>query len=134
MYRGPGAQRIGGQFATVQGWAGEQVTWRQWVSASSGTTSGYFAGGGVTQYYREQTITALLAAPQMGEARFRETMLPGGEVLAGDVVASTMQPLSSRDELVWQGTAYRVAGDAVPIHMANRLWYRSVLRRGDATG
>ena len=134
MYRGPGAQRIGGQFATIQGWAGEPVIWRQWVSAASGNTSAYFAGGGVTQYYREQHITAMFAAPQMGESRFRETMLPGGEVLAGDAVVSTMQPLSSRDELIWRGVTYRAASDNAPIHLGQRLWYRTVIRRGDVTG
>lgn len=134
MYRGPGAQRIAGQFDQVRSWAGESVTWRQWVSASSGNTSAYFAGDGVTNYYNQRRITALFAAPRMGETRFRETMLPGGEVIAGDAVISTLQPMDERDEIVWRGVTYRVASDATPIHIQRRLWYRTVLRRGDATG
>jgi hypothetical protein len=132
-YRGPNVERNSDQFGTIQGWAGEQVIWRQWVSAVTGS-SGYLAGGGITNYYREQQITALWAAPQMGESRFRETQLPIGQLMAGDAVVSTFQPLGSADELFWRGANYRVEGDAVPIHLGGRLWYRTVVRRGDVTG
>jgi hypothetical protein len=134
MYRGPNAKRVGRQFDEIQGWAGEQATWRQWVSASSGLTTAYFAGGGNTDYYREQVITALFAAPQMGESRYRETQMAAGEIIAGDAVVSTDQPMNSRDEIIWRGVTYRIAGDNTPINFANRTWYRTLIRRGDVTG
>lgn len=133
-YRGPNAQRINAQFSGIQGYAGEAVCWRQYVSGASGNVTAYLAGGGITHYYREQWITGLLAAPQMGEARFRETMLPGGQVIAGDMVLSTQMPLRSNDEVIWRGVTYRIEGDTTPIHIGGQLWYRTVVRRGDATG
>jgi hypothetical protein len=133
-YRGPDARRIGDQFSAVLSYNGETAVWRAHLSDSTGTTSAYFAGGGVTPTYREQIVTAMWAAPQMGESRFRETQLPGGQLLAGDVVASVTQALGSQDELIWRGVTYRVESDATPVHIGGRVWYRSVLRRGDVTG
>lgn len=130
-YRGPQTGRIAGQHNAIVQYAGEPCTWRQYVSAAS-ATSGYYAGAGTTRYYREQTITAMFAAPQMGESRFRETQLPGGQVIAGDMVASTPTALGTQDEIIWRGTTYRLEGDAVPIHIGGRVWYRTVLRRGDS--
>lgn len=128
-YRGPRASRIGGQFQEVQGWAGEPCTWRQYVSAAS-ATSGYYAGGGVTRYYREQTITGLLWT----DTRQMENLLPGGMVMAGDVMISTPVPLGDRDEIIWTGVVYRVEGATIPVTMAGRVWYATPLKRGDSTG
>ena len=133
-YRGPQTGRIAAQIAQIQQYAGETGIWRQYVSASTGTGSGYWAGRGTTTYDREQTITALWASPQVGEARMRETQLPGGQVIAGDAVISTPNPFGARDEIVWRGITYRVEGDSTPIHFGGRVWYRTVLRRGDVTG
>lgn len=133
-YRGPKASRVGAQFNTVQGYAGEPVIWREFISGATAAGSGQWGGVGTVYYYREQAITGLLAAPQMGESRFRETQLPGGQVIAGDAVISMLHPLGQQDELVWRGVTYRVEGDSTPIHLGGRLWYRTVLRRGDVTG
>lgn len=132
-YRGPNTRRLAAQQREVAGYAGETGVWRQYVSAASGL-SGLWAGAGITRYYQERAITGLWAAPQIGESRFRETQLPGGQVMAGDVVLSTPDELGPQDEVVWRGVTYRVEGDATPIHMGGRVWYRTVLRRGDATG
>ena len=132
-YRGPNTQRITRQFETVQQYAGEPVIWKQYISSTSGNTTAYLAGGGITRSYREQWITGLLASPQVGEARFRETQLAGGQVIAGDAVISTQQPLGAQDEIVWRGVSYRVEGANTPVHINGRLWYRVVLRRGDVT-
>jgi len=134
MYRGPQPARIGAQFDQVMRNHGETGTWRQFVSASVATGSAVWAGQGVTAYYRTQSITALWAAPQMGDARFRETQLPGGQVMAGDAVVSTFQPFGTQDQILWRGVTYRIEGDSTPIHIGGRVWYRTVLRRGDATG
>jgi hypothetical protein len=133
-YRGPNTGRIMGQHSAIVSYAGEPCTWREYVSAGAASGSAYYAGGGTTYYYRQQTITALFAAPQMGESRFRETQLAGGQVIAGDMVASTPCALNAQDELIWRGVTYRLEGDWTPIHIGGRVWYRSVLRRGDVTG
>lgn len=132
-YCGPNPARMSGQVGGIQQHAGESVTWRHYVSAAT-QTSAYFAGGGLTPYYSESTITALMRAPQMGEARFRETPLPAGMIMAGDMVVSTFAPLGSRDELIWRGVTYRIEGDATPVHIGGRLWYNTLVRRGDVTG
>jgi len=133
-YRGPNTKRIGSQFNTVQGWAGEAVIWRQFVSGATAAGSGLYGGVGTTCHYREQWATGLIAAPQMGESRFRETQLQGGQEIAGDAVVSMLHPMGSQDELIWRGVTYRIEGDSTPIHLGGRLWYRTVLRRGDVTG
>lgn len=132
-YRGPQPGRITTQASAIHGYAGETATWRAYVSAAP-TSSAYFAGKPPSSYYAERTITALWASPQVGEARFREMQLPAGQMMAGDVVASTPDPMGTRDEVIWRGVTYRVEGDATPVHMGGRVWYRTVLRRGDATG
>lgn len=128
-YRGPRAERIGAQFEQVQGWAGESCVWRQYVSAAS-ATSGYYAGAGVTRYYREQWITGLLFMTD----RQRDAQLPGGMVTQGDVMISTVAALGDQDEVVWRGVTYRVEGDSVPNHLGGRVWYTTPLKRGDTTG
>lgn len=82
-YRGPQPERIAAQFSGVAGYAGETATWVTYISASA-QSSAYWAGGGEVTYQRRTLLTALFAAPQMGEARFREYQLPGGTQIAGE--------------------------------------------------
>jgi hypothetical protein len=125
---------VGAQFDRIAGEHGQAVTWRQYVSASTGTSSAYYGGGGTTRYYREQTITGLIAAPRMGESRFREYSIFGGQVLAGDIVVSLPHEMDRQDELIWRGTTYRVESDSTPITQGGTTWYRALMRRGDVTG
>lgn len=133
-YRGPAARRVGAQQQQIQGHAGEACTIRVYVSAVTASGSAVWAGGGTERYYRETTITGLFASPSLGEARFRETQLPAGQVVAGDVIVSTPTALGLQDEVVWRGVSYRIEGDSVPVTLQHRVWYRTVLRRGDVTG
>jgi hypothetical protein len=130
-YRGPASARIAGQFSVVQGWAGTVVMWRCYVSASATGNSAYWAGGGQQRYFVERPITALLAAPR---GIPREAQLPAGQVMAGELTISTQQPLGVSDQIVWGGVVYRVEGVPFPVTMGGTVWYRTVLRRGDATG
>lgn len=130
-YRGPDEQRIQAQFRAVQCYAAEAVTWRQWISASTGSGSAYAAGGGESACYREETISAVFAVPRAWEARFRQEQTPGGTLIAGAIVASTFQALGGQDQVVWRGAAYTVEDESVPIRIGGRLWYRTVLRRGE---
>lgn len=133
-YRGPQPSRVSGQFGMVRTYAGATGVWRQNITTTTGTGSAYWAGGGETRTYQERTITALWAAPQAGDARFRQTQLPAGQVMAGDAVASTPEKLGPNDEIVWGGVAYRVEGDSTPVTLGGQIWYRTVMRRGDVTG
>lgn len=133
-YRGAHNARVMGYQNRIAAEHGELITWRQYVSANDGSISAYLAGGGTTRYYREQAITGLIAAPQMGESRFRQQQLPAGQVVAGDAVLSCPYPIGVQDEIIWRGTIYRAEGDNVPITFGGHAWYRAILRRADATG
>ena len=54
--------------------------------------------------------------------------------MAGDVMLSTQDVLGKQDEVQWRGVTYRVEGDGMPVHLGGRVWYRTMLRRGDVTG
>lgn len=133
-YRGPNRARIRAQHSVIQDYAAETATWCAYLTATTGTGSAYLGGGGTTPTYAERTISAFFAAPQMGEARFREYLLPGGQVMAGDVVISTVTALGAQDEIQWRGVTYRVEGDSTPVHLGGRPLWRTLLRRGDSTG
>lgn len=133
-YRGPYYGRVGAHFAAIMGNHGETGTWRKWVSSTTETGSAVWAGIAPSSFYTEQIITALWAAPQMGESRFRETQLPAGQEMAGDAVLSTPFPFGVRDEVIWRGVTYRIEGDSTPVEFAGRTWYRTIVRRGDVTG
>ena len=126
-YRGPQTARIAPQFSQVFDYAGETGTWRQYISAATASASGVWAGVGTTQYYREQVVTGLWATPNA-----KEMQTPGGLVMAGDAAISTLHSLGPQDEMVWHGVTYRVEGESLPVHLGGRVWYRTVLRRGDA--
>ena len=79
-------------------------------------------------------ITGLLAAPQMGESRFKEQSLPAGQVVVGDAVLSLPYDVGVQDEIIWRGITYRIEGDRTPVSYAGTTWYRTILKRGDATG
>lgn len=130
-YRGPQPPRIGTQFAQVQQYAGETGVWRQYISAATASGSGIWAGGGTTHYYREQAVTGLWGSPNR-VLNARQVQLAGGQVMAGDGMISTEHPLGDQDEIVWRGVTYRVEGESLPVHLGGRVWYRTVLRRGDA--
>jgi len=113
----------------MQFYASEPVTWRQWISASAGSGSAYAAGGGESDCYRDQTISAMFYLPRTWEARSHEEQTPGGTLIAGDVIASTFQALGEQDQVIWRGVTYTVAGETISMRIAGQLWYRTVLRR-----
>jgi hypothetical protein len=133
-YRGPQPQRIARQFNAIGTEHGQPVTLRTYVSASTGTTSAYFAGGGTTRYYVERPITALFYAPSLGKVQDRQQQLAAGQVLVGRMVVSLSEAVGAQDEIIWRGTAFRVESDNTPTTFGDRVWYRAILTRGDATG
>jgi hypothetical protein len=115
----------------LQFYAAEAVTWRQWISASTGSGSAYAAGGGESACYRDQTISAVFSLPRTWDARAHQEQTPGGTLIAGDVIASTFQALGDQDQVIWRDVSYGVEGESIPVRIGGRLWYRTVLRRGE---
>ena len=128
-YHGPDSARIMRQQTALMAYAGETGIWRQYASASTASGTGVWAGVGTTLYYRQQEITGLWAL-----ATQQENQLPGGQIMAGDAMLSTQDVLGKQDEVQWRGVTYRVEGDSMPVHLGGRVWYRTMLRRGDVTG
>ncbi len=134
-YRGPDPTRMTTQFAGLQAYVGQTVIWREWITASASSVSAYLAGAGKVDTWREQQITALIAAVGQGNApTFREQMAPGGQIMAGDMMLSTREQMGVQDQVVWRGVTYRIEGDPLPYRAGGLLWYNTYIRRGDATG
>lgn len=125
-YRGPQTGRIPLQVEqNIIEHAGQALTWRQFVSAVSGST---LAGFGATRYYRESTITGVLGRAPI-QFIVTEGQTPGGAVAQGRFLVTTREKLARDDELVWQGDTYRVESEAIPARMSN-MWTVEV-KRGD---
>ena len=106
--------------------AGETAIRRVFVSASAGTP---VYGLGDDASFDQHVITGLFA-----QVQFDEQNVPGGQFYAGDMWASTNERLGPQDEIVWRGTVYRVESDPIPQKITNNTVWRTLLRRGDATG
>lgn len=102
--------------------AGNTATWRQFVSATSGSK---VAGIGASAFYREQVITGVFGRGVLGQ--FPETQIAAGMQAAGMVLMSSPHPIGRRDEIVWRGATYRVESDAVPARMVGH-WQVSLKR------
>jgi len=129
-YRGPQFPRMSAQLATIAQTHGMTGTWRALVSAETANTSAYLAGAGITEHWRDVTISGMFALAR-GNAVWKQHQTPGGMIQAGDAFISTFQKLSDRDIVIWDGVRYNVDGDAMPIRMGDLVWYRAVLCRGD---
>ena len=106
MYRGPDRARMQRAYVDIFKHAGHTAIWRQWVSAVSGNAD---AGLGATDYYREQTITAVISPL----APLGERVMALGTLLSGDVQIATREQLGARDEIIWRGKTYRVESEPV---------------------
>lgn len=118
-YRGPNARRVATQEHDIFRYAGFTATWRQFVSATSGTPAAGLPG---SSYYREQTITALFGAASQPE---RQT--PGGMIAAAELFVTTRETLGRQDELIWRGQTYRIESDPVPAPVTNQ-WISHIKR------
>lgn len=131
-YRGPNPNRIQAQESQIALYHAETATWRVHVSGETANSSAYFAGAGRTEHYRETTISGLFATYGGNSPMFRELQQAAGMSMSGDLMVSTFQALGDQDEITWRGVRYLVQGDSVPVRMGGRVWYRTVLTRGDA--
>lgn len=112
-YRGVDTARQAQQLnETVFRYHGHTATWRQFVSAQSGSPD---AGLSDVPFYREQTITALFGGGGGGGAAARriERQMGLGMIASDQVVATTREQMGTQDELVWRGVVYRVESEAL---------------------
>ena len=105
---------------------GETAIWRAYTVDASPASKSQAAGYDATVSYSERTITGLFQL-----ATFAEMSVPGGQFVAGDVVATLVDAVPcGRDEVVWRGTTYRAESDPVPQRILGGSAYRVLLRRG----
>lgn len=127
----PDFERIRRNATVVFGGAGETATLRSYVSA--GDAAAHF-GINAPPFYVETTITALFASDIFGAPRPQERDRAGGQAQEARLMVTTDRPVSSRDEIIWRGTAYRVQGDPVPQHLGGQVQYRNPLALAGPTG
>lgn len=120
-YRTPDPTRLSRQSVEhIFRHAGQPVTWRQYISASAGNPA---AGISDAPQFREQAITALF-----GRIDTQNRQTPAGLLPVTDLYAVTREPVSSRDEIIWDGATYHVAGHPAPSPLG-ATWV-SWLKRG----
>lgn len=119
----PDYSQLRRQQRAIGRYVGETATWRRFHSASAGSPA---LGVGDEPAYVERRITGLFVP-----VTFEEVGQAGGQFVAGDMRATLLdcQP-GSQDEVVWSGTVYRVASDAMPQMLVGRSAWRVLLRRG----
>lgn len=122
----PDFQRMQRNAGVVFAGAGEAVQVRTYVSAGAASPQ---YGVNAAPLYTERTLTALFAASRASEG----TPMPyerqgaGGQFQGAALMVTTPEPLHARDQLVWRGTAYRVAGESTPQRLGGRVMWRSPL-------
>lgn len=126
----PDFERIRRNAQTVFSGNGETATLRTYVSASAGAPK---YGVGEQFNYAETIITAMFASNLFGAPRPSERDWPGGQTQNADLMMTTDRAIDARDEIVWRGTAYRVAGAAMPETIGGRVMYRNPLKLASKT-
>ena len=127
----PDFERIRQNSQVIFSGNGESVTIRVYVSGVTGAAK---YGVADTLAYTETTITAMFASNLFGAPRPAERNYPGGQVQAAELMMTTETPIGAQSEIVWRGTAYRVAGAAMPENIGGYVMYRNPLTLAAKTG
>ena len=120
----PDFERIRRNASVIQAGAGETAQVRTWASAGAGAPQ-YGVEG--TQAYTTRIITALFSRHTP-----MENKMGGGTIATSMPEVTLLEPLGVRDEIVWEGTAWRVDGAAIPTHLGGRPMYRHLLKQANA--
>ena len=104
----PDTTRIASQAKRIGEYAGETATYRKWISAGSGAAQ---FGAQNQNYYVETTVTGLFRRfdPRLMQNGGGVTQVAGGSTQSLSV--SLPLQMSPRDELILEGSAYRVDGN-----------------------
>ena len=104
---------------------GQVVTWRHYTSASAASVSGSFMGLGDEPTYTERQITAFMG--QFFQPGIPQTQSMGGGIVAGEFKMVSRERLYADDEIIWNGSAYRVDGESVPAKINST--YTTIIKR-----
>ena len=115
----------------VFGGAGETAVLRTFVSAGAGAPQ---FGVNSPDYYAATLVTAMFASDIFGAPRPFERDRPGGQAQEARLQVTLDRPINARDEIIWRGTAYRVAGDSIPQHVGGQTLFRNSLTMAGPTG
>ena len=114
----PDYERIKRNVSVIQIGAGETATIRAWASAAAGSPQ-YGVPG--QDFYTTRVVTALFSTRQPIERVEAGGRIQPAGMTQSEVPTVTLgDPLGNRDEIVWNGTAYRVEGAAIPVHLGGR--------------
>lgn len=119
----PDFERIRRNLSVIQAGAGETATVRIWASAASGSPQYGVAG---QDFYSTRIVTALFSMRQP-----IERLEPGGLPQSEMPTVTLNEPLGNRDEIVWNGTAYRIEGAAIPAHLGGRASWAHQLKQAN---
>ena len=103
-------------------YAGQTATWRAYISASAGLAE-FGLGTGLS--YVQKPITAVF-----DPVRAQEIWQAGGTYQAGDLRMATVEPVSRRDEIQWEGNRYHVVSDPISVSLFGTAFSQTVIRRG----
>lgn len=123
IYSRPDRKRLNVNAERIYQYAGVTATWKQYVSASAGIPE---AGIGDGQYYRTQTITGQFGT-MIGLPRIGESNGAVGQIMAGMFQVVSRERITRQDEIVYNGSLYRVESDPVPAQLAG--WWVTQIKR-----
>ena len=109
----PDFEAIRRQAAIILENAGQTAILKTFVSAAGGSPQ---FGVGETVAVQQRVITGVFRAPSP-----EERATPGGFAFGADVMISTDSALALRDEVIWQGIRYSVAGSAQVMRLGGRI-------------
>jgi len=112
-YRGMNHRRLSLQATQIMRDAGHPVLWREYVSA---TTDNSIIGIGATLHYRETWVSAHMVYQDN-----MQMQTDGGQVIVQSLKAVSDYQFGKRDELIWNGTTYRVDSEPQPSR-SNGQW------------
>ena len=122
----PDQERIQRAAWAIYDGAGETALLRSYVSGATGAAK---YGVHNTFNYLDTTITGLFTFG--GPVELAQA---GGESYNARLSVTTRSKLHTRDQLIWQGSAWQLDGPPMPEHLGGRILYRSPLKLLGATG
>lgn len=122
----PDYERLQQNMAVLYDGGGEEFQLRQFVSASGAANR--FGYENQMQYIT-RTVTGLFKRYSPAEIQRM-----GGQFQGADLFVTTDFQLSARDELIWNGSAYRIAGNADHQTLGGHVSFHSPLTLASKTG
>jgi hypothetical protein len=129
----PDTHQLARQSVTIIAGAGETCTYRKWISAGSGANQ---FGVQNKNYYTTMLVTGMFNRfePKIIEVAGGQLQVAGGFYGQSMTVTLPFQ-MSPRDELIWEGSAYRVDGNADHETMGwGHVLYSHPLKLANITG